>query len=259
MKRRDATIVVAVLWCATAFEACGYYNPSTGRWLSRDPIEENGGIHIHAFANNSPVTRYDGLGLREPGAGAISIPEQPPVARPPKFPSPPKVIRIPSPQVCIGVGVGIGGVCVAAPIGYLGLCTFGDPCSNSPVKYPASGPRNSAPTRIRCNPSPQCEFYKAWCEWGTCPNSVAIITGKGSRYTCIIPGRLNMWKLVCAGPDLVWCLSEAMGIMNAGCAASNYGLFVIGCNHAARCLNSGGKNRLIPPTIGPKIPRIPWP
>ena len=39
-----------------------YYNPSTGRWLSRDPIEENGGFNLFIFARNSPPNYFDFLG-----------------------------------------------------------------------------------------------------------------------------------------------------------------------------------------------------
>jgi RHS repeat-associated protein len=40
-----------------------YYNPSTGRWLSRDPIEERGGLNLYAHVVNSPVNWIDPLGL----------------------------------------------------------------------------------------------------------------------------------------------------------------------------------------------------
>ncbi len=40
-----------------------YFSPSTGRWLSRDPIEENGGIAIYAFVNNDSIGSLDELGL----------------------------------------------------------------------------------------------------------------------------------------------------------------------------------------------------
>jgi RHS repeat-associated protein len=40
-----------------------YYNPSTGRWLSRDPMEEIGGLNLFMFADNDPVRRFDALGL----------------------------------------------------------------------------------------------------------------------------------------------------------------------------------------------------
>jgi RHS repeat-associated protein len=41
-----------------------YYNASTGRWLSRDPIEEQGGANLYAFIENEPLHSVDYLGLR---------------------------------------------------------------------------------------------------------------------------------------------------------------------------------------------------
>lgn len=40
-----------------------YYNPNTGRWLSKDPIEEQGGANLYGFVGNDPVSRFDLLGL----------------------------------------------------------------------------------------------------------------------------------------------------------------------------------------------------
>jgi hypothetical protein len=40
-----------------------YYNPSTGRWPSRDPVEESGGANVYAFLNNAAVVHWDYLGL----------------------------------------------------------------------------------------------------------------------------------------------------------------------------------------------------
>lgn len=40
-----------------------YYIPDTGRWLSRDPIEEPGGINLYGFVENSPLTFIDAIGL----------------------------------------------------------------------------------------------------------------------------------------------------------------------------------------------------
>ncbi|MDD4406063.1 MAG: RHS repeat-associated core domain-containing protein [Parabacteroides sp.] len=40
-----------------------YYSPALGRWLSRDPIEEQGGLNLYGFVNNDPVNAYDILGL----------------------------------------------------------------------------------------------------------------------------------------------------------------------------------------------------
>ena len=36
-----------------------FYRPDLGRWLNRDPIEEEGGENLYAFCNNSPVLCYD--------------------------------------------------------------------------------------------------------------------------------------------------------------------------------------------------------
>ena len=39
-----------------------YYDPNTGRWPSRDPIEEEGGVNLYGFVKNSGVNRWDFLG-----------------------------------------------------------------------------------------------------------------------------------------------------------------------------------------------------
>jgi RHS repeat-associated protein len=39
-----------------------YYDPVTGRWPSRDRIEERGGINLYGFVGNLPTTRFDVLG-----------------------------------------------------------------------------------------------------------------------------------------------------------------------------------------------------
>ena len=41
-----------------------YYQPTIGRWLSRDPIEESGGRNLYAYNLNSPINWIDPLGLR---------------------------------------------------------------------------------------------------------------------------------------------------------------------------------------------------
>ena len=42
-----------------------YYDPVTGRWLNRDPIQERGGINLYAFVGNDEANRWDYLGLWE--------------------------------------------------------------------------------------------------------------------------------------------------------------------------------------------------
>jgi RHS repeat-associated protein len=41
-----------------------YYSPALGRWLSRDPIEEKGGLNLYGFVNNDPVNYVDIDGLK---------------------------------------------------------------------------------------------------------------------------------------------------------------------------------------------------
>ncbi len=41
-----------------------YYDPVTGRWPSRDPIGERGGVNLYAFVKNDPIVSRDYLGLR---------------------------------------------------------------------------------------------------------------------------------------------------------------------------------------------------
>jgi RHS repeat-associated protein len=40
-----------------------YYNASTGRWISRDAMEEHGGPNLYACAANDPASSTDYLGL----------------------------------------------------------------------------------------------------------------------------------------------------------------------------------------------------
>jgi RHS repeat-associated protein len=42
-----------------------YYDPETGRWPSRDPIEERGGVNLYGFVGNDGVNEVDLLGMNE--------------------------------------------------------------------------------------------------------------------------------------------------------------------------------------------------
>lgn len=42
-----------------------YYDPVTGRWPSRDPIEEEGGVNLYGFVGNDGLNTWDLLGLEE--------------------------------------------------------------------------------------------------------------------------------------------------------------------------------------------------
>ena len=39
-----------------------YYNPELGRWISRDPIEEQGGFNLYCIIGNNPLLGWDSLG-----------------------------------------------------------------------------------------------------------------------------------------------------------------------------------------------------
>ncbi|HWV99157.1 MAG TPA: RHS repeat-associated core domain-containing protein [Candidatus Acidoferrum sp.] len=45
-----------------------YYNANTGRWLSRDPSEENGGLNLYGFVRNDSPNEVDPRGLMRSGA-----------------------------------------------------------------------------------------------------------------------------------------------------------------------------------------------
>ncbi len=49
----------------TSFQYYGfrYYQPGTGRWLGRDPIEERGGINLYGMVGNDPGNWFDPLRL----------------------------------------------------------------------------------------------------------------------------------------------------------------------------------------------------
>jgi len=49
------------------------YHPSTGRWLSRDPIEEKGVIALYAFTDNNGINEIDPVGLVSSHVGFVYI------------------------------------------------------------------------------------------------------------------------------------------------------------------------------------------
>ncbi len=43
-----------------------FYNPQTGRWINRDPIEEQGGLNLYGFVGNDGMNGWDLLGMVAP-------------------------------------------------------------------------------------------------------------------------------------------------------------------------------------------------
>lgn len=61
------------------------YVPGSGRWLSRDPIGEKGGVNLYGYVGNRPITSWDPLGLAEGGPcpnGPSPFPPGPPTPPP---------------------------------------------------------------------------------------------------------------------------------------------------------------------------------
>ena len=65
-----------------------YYSPRLGRWMCKDPIEEDGGTNLYANVGNDAVNLVDHLGLFKLPAPPASPPTgEPPFPQPPKQPS----------------------------------------------------------------------------------------------------------------------------------------------------------------------------
>jgi hypothetical protein len=63
MKTIRVLFTIALAWMALPASVAAFYNPSTGRWLSRDPVDEDGGFDLYGFVNNNPPNATDSLGL----------------------------------------------------------------------------------------------------------------------------------------------------------------------------------------------------
>lgn len=71
MKRYS--LIILLLFTAFTNLASAYYDPSAGRWVSRDPIEEEGGVNLYGFVNNDGVNSSDYLGMDFIAAGSRPI------------------------------------------------------------------------------------------------------------------------------------------------------------------------------------------
>jgi hypothetical protein len=70
MRTKLFMLVLVLLGVLSSRVAQAFYNPSTGRWLSRDPIGEGGGKNLQATVNNNTPNRIDILGLAEDTNGS---------------------------------------------------------------------------------------------------------------------------------------------------------------------------------------------
>jgi len=104
LKLMTRLLLLAGLLIGFAPVAQAFYNPSTGRWLSRDPIEERGGVNLHGFVRNRSVDFVDADGLVEfpriPTIPSFPWPNPQPPGKPRKLPP-----ALPS------IGDIVGGLC----------------------------------------------------------------------------------------------------------------------------------------------------
>jgi hypothetical protein len=61
--KQKLMLMLLLLGLSLEREAQAFYNPQTGRWLSRDPIGEGGGRNLYGFTRNDGVNGTDILGL----------------------------------------------------------------------------------------------------------------------------------------------------------------------------------------------------
>ena len=45
-----------------------FYSPGMGRWINRDPLEEEGGVNLYAMVGNDPINDVDEYGLQKRSA-----------------------------------------------------------------------------------------------------------------------------------------------------------------------------------------------
>jgi len=60
-QRSATTMLVACVVLFVTYEALAFYNPETGRWLSRHPFNEDGGLNLYAWG----AADLTGLASRE--------------------------------------------------------------------------------------------------------------------------------------------------------------------------------------------------
>ena len=60
---KNKILLVAPVAFFGALNVQAFYDPTTGRWFSSDPIEEQGGVNLYGFICNNPVSQVDYFGL----------------------------------------------------------------------------------------------------------------------------------------------------------------------------------------------------
>jgi RHS repeat-associated protein len=94
-----------------------YYSPTLGRWMSRDPIGEDGGLNTYGYVANAAMSSVDGVGLQVPVPQPVGL--EPAGFPPLRLVYPPRPVPIPP----VAIGAGCAAVATFGPF----VCALGAP------------------------------------------------------------------------------------------------------------------------------------
>jgi len=72
MKKSKRFLLTLISFICLANAAQAHYDPKMGCWLSRDPIEEAGGLNLYGMVGNKILNHFDYLGLIPPADLTLS-------------------------------------------------------------------------------------------------------------------------------------------------------------------------------------------
>jgi uncharacterized protein RhaS with RHS repeats len=74
--RTEMPAIALLAWLLLPQTGYSFYNPGTGRWLSRDPIGERGGDNRYTFVRNCSTVLRDPLGLEVSASACAKLVSQ---------------------------------------------------------------------------------------------------------------------------------------------------------------------------------------